>query len=212
MDTYLLRQAVEAPVPPRVGATGAPFPVTGELSDGVLTVRPLGPDDWEVVRDEHNNEESLRWDFVGRALTDGDARRHAAEAPREWRTGRAARFVLVDVDSGERAGVIGVTRMGPPGTGLVGYGVLPAFRGRGFTTRALRLVSRWAFEDAGLARLELGHKVGNVASGKAAAKAGFRAEGRLSGRLPNPDGTRSDEIYYSLTRDTAPATHPEPTD
>jgi RimJ/RimL family protein N-acetyltransferase len=108
---------------------------------------------------------------------------------------------MVDVASGEGAGVIGVLRMGPPGTGLVGYGVLPAFRGRGFTTRALRLVSSWAFREAGLARLELGHKVGNVASGKAAAKAGFRMEGQLSARLPNPDGTRSDEVYYSLVPD-----------
>ena len=90
--------------------------------------------------------------------------------------------------------------MGPPGTGLIGYGVLPAFCGRGFATRALRLVSRWAFEEVGLPRLELGHKVGNIASGKAAERAGFRAEGRLSGRLPNPDGTRSDEVYYSLVR------------
>ena len=95
-------------------------------------------------------------------------------------------------------------RLGPPGTGLVGYGVLPAFRGRGFTTRALRLVSRWAFDEAGLARLELGHKVDNEASGRAAEKAGFRAEGRLSARLPNPDGTWSDEVYYSLVRPSAP--------
>ena len=49
--------------------------------------------------------------------------------------------------------------------------------------------------------VELGHKVDNIASGKAAAKAGFRAEGRLAQRLPNADGTRSDEVYYSLTRD-----------
>jgi RimJ/RimL family protein N-acetyltransferase len=169
----------------------------------VLTVRPCTADDWQVVRDEHNNEESLRWDFQGQRLTDEDARRRAASAVREWRQGRAARFVMVDAATGQRAGVIGVMRMGPPGTGLVGYGVLPDFRGRGFTTRALRLVSRWAFHEAGLARLELGHKVGNEASGRAAAKAGFRAEGRLSGRLPNPDGTRSDEIYYSLTREAS---------
>ena len=204
MDTYLLRRAVDAPVPSGVGSSATPFPATGTLSDGVVAVRPLGPADWEVVRDEHNNDESLRWDFSGHALTDEGARRKAGGAPREWRTGRAARFVIVDAASGQGAGVLGVMRQGPPGTGLVGYGILPGFRGRGFTTRALRLVSRWAFEEAGLARLELGHKVENVASGKAAARAGFRVEGRLSGRLPNPDGTRSDEICYALTKDPEP--------
>ena len=212
MDTYLLRPpagARERPGPP-------PFPETEPLTDGVVTVRPLTAADWEVLRDEHNNEESLRWDFAGEPLTDEDARRKTAAARLEWRRGRAARFVMTDAESGQGAGVIGIMRMGPPGTGLVGYGVLPAFRGRGFTTRALRLVSKWALEDAGLARLELGHKVGNEASGRVAAKAGFRAEGRLSGRLPNPDGTRSDEIYYSLTREAPAATGPaepgEPTE
>ena len=196
MDTYLLRPPADAPTGPRP----SPFPETAPMGDGVVAVRPLTPADWVVVRDEHNNEESLRWDFAGQPLTDEEARRKAASAALEWRRGRAARFVIVDAASGRDAGVIGVLRMGPPGTGLVGYGVLPAFRGRGFTTRALRLVSRWALEETGLARLELGHKVGNEASGRVAAKAGFRAEGRLSGRLPNPDGTWSDEIYYSLTR------------
>ena len=197
MDTYLLRPPADAPTGPRP----SPFPQTEPLTDGVVTLRPMTATDWETVRDEHNNEESLRWDFAGQRLTDDEAHRRAASATLEWRRGRAARFVVVDAASGESAGVIGVLRMGPPGTGLIGYGVLPAFRGRGVTTRALRLVSRWALEETGLARLELGHKVGNEASGRVAAKAGFRAEGRLSGRLPNPDGTRSDEIYYSLTRE-----------
>ncbi|GAA2026607.1 hypothetical protein GCM10009740_15440 [Terrabacter terrae] len=197
LDTYLLRSPGGVPA----GPVPAGFPETGPLTDGVLTVRPVTVADWEVVRDEHNNEESLRWDFSGEPLGDEEARRKTAGAAREWRRGRAARFVMVDAASGAGAGVIGVLRLGPPGTGLVGYGVLPAFRGRGFTTRALRLVSRWAFEEAGLARLELGHKVGNEASGRAAARAGFHAEGRLSGRLPNPDGTWSDEVYYSLTRE-----------
>jgi precorrin-6A synthase (deacetylating) len=196
MDTYLLRPSADMPT----GPGPSPFPQTAPVGDGVVTVRPLTSADWETVRDEHNNEESLRWDFAGRPMTDDEARRRAASAALEWRRGRAARFVIADASTGAAAGVIGVMRMGPPGTGLVGYGVLPAFRGRGFTTRALRLVSRWGLEEAGLARLELGHKVGNEASGRVAAKAGFRAEGRLSGRLPNPDGTRSDEIYYSLTR------------
>ena len=199
-DSYLLRRPEGAPT-----RSGPPaFPATDALTDGVITLRPVTAGDWKVVRDEHNDEESLRWDFEGRRLTDDDARRQSARAALEWRRGRAARFVIVDVASGEGAGVIGVLRMGPPGTGLVGYGVLPAFRGRGFTTRALRLVSAWAFEVAGLARLELGHKVGNVASGKAAARAGFRMEGQLSARLPNPDGTRSDEVYYSLVPDRRP--------
>ena len=203
MDTYLLRHADDAPTPPHAGPRSTAFPTLDPeslLTDGVVTVRPMTAADWQVVLEENNNAESLRWGFDGVVLTESDARHKAAEAPREWRRGRAARFVVVDAETGEGAGVLGIMRMGPPGIGLVGYGVLPDFRGRGFTTRALRLVVDWVFAETSIDRLELGHKADNIASGKAAAKAGFTAEGRLTGRLPNPDGTRSDEIYYSLGR------------
>ncbi len=203
MDTYLLRHPDDAPTPSHVGPALRPFPDPGQwtpLSDGVVSLRPLTPADWPVLLDEHNNEESLRWGFDGDPMTEATARHKAAEAPREWRRGQAARFVIVEGATGEGAGVLMVMRMGPPGVGLVGYGVVPRWRGQGFTTRALRLVAEWAFADTDLERLELGHKVGNVASGKAALRAAFTLEGRLSGRLPNPDGSRSDELAYALTR------------
>ena len=203
MDTYLLRHPEAALTPSHVGPSFAPFPDPEQwapLTDGVVSLRPLTAADWPVVLDEHNNEESLRWGFDGEPLSEAAARHKAAEAPREWRRGRVARFVIVDDATGEDAGVLMVMRMGPPGIGLVGYGVVPGSRGRGFTTRSLGLVAEWAFTHTDLERLELGHKVGNVASGRAAERAGFTVEGRLSGRLPNPDGTRSDELTYALTR------------
>ncbi|HET8987685.1 MAG TPA: precorrin-6A synthase (deacetylating) [Humibacillus sp.] len=206
LDTYLLRQPADAPVRAHAGPTFPPFPdVTAwePLTDGVVTVRPLTADDWRVLLAESNNAESLRWGFDGQPLTEAEARHKAAEAVREWRHGRVVRFVIVDAATGEGAGVLMVIRMGPPGIGVVGYGVVPDFRGRGFSSRALRLVSAWVFAHTDLQRLELGHKVGNVASGRAAERAGFVAEGRLAGRLPNPDGTRSDEITYVLGRPDA---------
>jgi precorrin-6A synthase (deacetylating) len=203
VDTYLLRQPADAPTPTHVGPAFTPFPdvETWEpLTDGVVAVRPMTAADWPVLLAETNNAESLRWGFDGEPLSEAAARQKAAQAPREWRRGRGARFVIVDAASGAGAGLLMVIRMGPPGIGLVGYGVVPDFRGRGFTSRALRLVAEWVFAHTDIERLELGHKPDNVASGKVAERAGFRAEGRLTGRLPNPDGTRSDEIYYSLGR------------
>jgi precorrin-6A synthase (deacetylating) len=202
-DLYILRQPGDVPTPPHAGPTHPPFPdvATWEpLTDGVVKVRPLTPADWPVLLAEANNEESLRWGFDGRPMTEAEARHRTAEAVREWRRGRVARFVIVDAASGEGAGVLMVLRMGPPGVGVVGYGIVPAFRGGGFTSRALTLVCDWVFAHTDIQRLELGHKVGNVASGKAAERAGFTREGVLAGRLPNPDGTRSDEVSYCLLR------------
>jgi RimJ/RimL family protein N-acetyltransferase len=76
--------------------------------------------------------------------------------------------------------------------------VHPHFRGRGLTTRALRLLVPWAFEVADYARLELGAKVGNDASLRSAARAGFAPDGVRARRLRNPDGSFSDEVRYAL--------------
>ncbi|GAA2155582.1 hypothetical protein GCM10009826_16760 [Humibacillus xanthopallidus] len=206
MDTYLLRQPGDAPAPAHAGPSFMAFPDVASwepLTDGVVTVRPLTAADWPVLLAESNNDESLKWGFDGRPLTEAEARHKTAEAVREWRRGRVARFVIADADSGAGAGVLMVIRMGPPGIGVVGYGVVPDFRGRGFTSRALTLVCGWVFAHTDIQRLELGHKVGNVASGKAAERAGFTREGVLVGRLPNPDGTRSDEVSYFLLRPEA---------
>ena len=202
MDTYLLRAPEGTPTPAHAGPAFPAFPDVVSLSDGTLTLRPMTAADWPVVLGEHNNDEQLKWGFSSEPISEADARRVAAQAPRDWRRGRGARFLMVDAATGEGAGLIGVLSLGPPGVALIGYGVLPEFRGRGYTTRALVLVTEWVFAQTAIARLELGHKVDNVASGRAAEKAGFVREGRHAARLVNPDGSRSDEYYWAKVRPT----------
>lgn len=205
LDAYLVRPSTEpagdAGPGSRPGAAKPePWPAVERLSDGVLTLRPMVAGDWPVLLEEHNNEESLRWAFSSAPMTEREARLLAAASWRAWSGGRQARLVMVDEATGRPAGTISLSRMGPPGVGLIGYGVLPGFRGRGFTVRALELLAEWAFRTTSLARLELGHKVGNVASGVVASRAGFVREGVLSGRLPNADGSYSDEVMYGRVR------------
>jgi RimJ/RimL family protein N-acetyltransferase len=60
------------------------------------------------------------------------------------------------------------------------------------------LVVRWAFDVLDMARLELGAKVGNDASLRAAAAAGFEPDGVRRARLRNSDGSFSDELRFAL--------------
>jgi RimJ/RimL family protein N-acetyltransferase len=124
--------------------------------------------------------------------------RALARARLDWLVGPTAPFTMVDVVSGAFAGSLRVRQVGPPNVGGVGYAVHPAFRGRGYTARALRLLAPWAFEHAGFARLELGAKRDNVASQRAAAAAGFEPDGTMAARLRNTDGSFSDEVRYAL--------------
>jgi RimJ/RimL family protein N-acetyltransferase len=184
----------DAPVEPA-------WPSLPELSDGVVTLREAGPADWPVLLAEANNDAALQWGFSAEPMTEATARQRA-----NWvGLGRLispqnALLLICDAASGAGAGILGLRRSGPPGVLAIGYGVVPEFRGRSFTTRALRLLADWTFTQTPTARLELGCKVGNAASSRSAEAAGFSPEGRRSGRLPNPDGSYSDELIFGLTR------------
>jgi len=185
------------------GDSGAPispaFPVLPRegLSDGTLTLRTMLPADAPAIV-EAEDELSVGWSFSGKPPDPDEIRRMAEQAWLTWLTGPAARFAMVDVATGRCAGDIVLRKAGPPQVGGIGYTVHPAFRGRGYTARALRLLAAWAFDTADFARLELGAKVDNVASQKAALSGGFQPDGTRRGRLRNGDGSFGDEARFEL--------------
>jgi RimJ/RimL family protein N-acetyltransferase len=178
-----------APTFPRLPADG--------LTDGVITLRTLRPDD-AVGLDETDDAESVRWSFTGQPRPPQQVAAVATRAGLDWLVGNTARFAIVDVATGAFAGEFNLRQAGPPQIGGVGYGVHPAFRGRGYTSRGLRLLAPWAFEHVDLSRLELGAKSDNRASQRAAANAGFVPDGVRALRMRNADGTFGDEVRFAL--------------
>ncbi len=67
--------------------------------------------------------------------------------------------------------------LGPYQRGLLGYGAFLPSAGQGFMTEGLDEVTRIAFDELGLHRLEADIQPGNRASLRLVQKAGFRREG-----------------------------------
>jgi RimJ/RimL family protein N-acetyltransferase len=90
-------------------------------------------------------------------------------------------------------------------TAKVAYRVVPWERGRGFAREALIALSKWAFGDLGLARLQLEHSEPNVASCRVALGAGYRLEGTARSAYLTTDGVRRDvHIHGRLSTDPKP--------
>ena len=160
------------------------------------TLRPLGPGDVDdTLRAAQPARGGRHLGAAGAAASRDDDRARAAPGPR--RTGWPASGPTSPSGTrrtGAYAGEIGLYYREPPTQqAMIGYSLLPACRGRGFATRAARLVAAWAFEQVGLARLVAGTAPENLGSQRVLERAGFVREGYASGsRLP--DGTRIDDL------------------
>ena len=122
-----------------------------------------------------------------------------------------ARRVWAVVDDGVPVGSIALTHIDPRhGTAWVSYWLASAARGRGLATRALASASEWAFTQAGLFRLELGHRVNNPASCAVATRAGFVTEGIERAKLRYGDERFDVELHGLLRTDPTATVDPLP--
>jgi RimJ/RimL family protein N-acetyltransferase len=171
----------------------------GELTDGVVRLRPLGPADADFLGVLRRLPEVWQTSVPAAPPTDEDVLRRCTRAAAHWLEGTSADLVIADAATGEPAGEIGLFYQEPTtGQGMIGYSMLPAFRGRGWATRAAQLLGLWAFAETTIARLIAGALPTNVGSQRVLEKAGFHREAYLRSRLPGPDGTRTDDVQFVL--------------
>jgi RimJ/RimL family protein N-acetyltransferase len=165
-----------------------------ELRDGDLVLRPWTLDDVPAIIVACNDPEIQHWiPTVPRPYTEEDARAFVqGEVPGIGKE----QFAITE--GGQVVGSIGLGISESSRNGAIGYWCAREARGRGLTTRALRLLSRYALEDLGIERLELITDPDNHASQRVAEKVGFQREGVLRSHLLHPDGRRRDSVMFSL--------------
>jgi len=171
------------------------------LDDGVVALRPWRKDDVSVLPGLIDGDPEIeRWlDLMPSPYSRRDAREWVARATDAWRSGHYLPFAMLDAGTGAVVGGLGFNSIDAENaTGEIGYWLTAAARGRGLTTRALRLVTQWGFDALGLERVQVRAEVENVASCRVAERAGFRREGVIrSARFNARLGRRMDFVLYS---------------
>jgi RimJ/RimL family protein N-acetyltransferase len=174
------------------------------LRDGDLVLRRTRPDDAAAIREIYSEPDTRRWMSWHGPLPDEEEAlatiRRAADA---WAAGTWAVFGVADAASDRLVGGANL-RFADHETAEVSYFLRASARGRGWATRAVLLLARWAFDDLGIQRLELRAHPENEASLRVAERAGFMREGIERASRSWPDGTRFDSVLFSrLPRDVA---------
>jgi RimJ/RimL family protein N-acetyltransferase len=171
------------------------------LTDGVVTLRQwVSADVLTLVESIDGDEEMTRWmDAIPQPYLDAEAQSWIEQASSYWHSGTSAPFAVTDAETGAVLGGVGFGWVGDEGVGEVGYWLRSDARGRGLTTRAVRLISNWSFAELKCQRLQLRADANNFASQRVAEKAGFMREGVLRAVHFNPrEQRRVDFVMFSL--------------
>ena len=170
------------------------------LSDGIVTLRPWKKEDAPAIAAACDDGEIARWmPIIPQPYTERDAVEYVEASTAAWREGTGAAFAFLD-EGGEPLGSIGMRVLERDAAVVeVGYWTAAQARGRGLTTRALKLISRWLLETVGAQRVQLRADVHNLASRRVAEKAGFVPEGVLRSSGCNArQSRRVDYAVYSV--------------
>jgi RimJ/RimL family protein N-acetyltransferase len=171
----------------------------GELTDGVVTLRPLTAQDVDFCAELHAVPDVISTSVPPVPPSRERIVQRCAYAAAHWLAGNRADLVITDAATGAPTGDIGLFYQEPPtAQAMIGYSMLPIWRGRGYPTRAAQLLSLWAFAETSIARLIAGALPSNLGSQRVLEKAGFKREAYLRSRLPGPDGRRTDDVQYAL--------------
>src|SRR4029077_4582225 len=96
----------------------------------------------------------------------------------DWSDGSDATWSALDRDTCSLVGNVSLFAIDADDlVAKIGYRIHPDARGRGVARQMVDAVTRWAFTDRGLMRVQLEPSVPNLASCRVAAAAGFVLEG-----------------------------------
>ena len=152
------------------------------LSDGVVTLRAHRADDIDALIEQCTDPDSIRWTTIPVPYERSDAERFVFErVPQGWHDETSYGWAIEAPDDAGRPRLAGNLDLRRPAGTTDGIGFLlhPWARGRGFTTRAVRLAVEWGFADLGMTVVHWSAYVGNWASRRVAWACGFTMEGTV---------------------------------
>jgi len=170
------------------------------LSDGDIRLEPLTAQHAAAMDALARDQDVDRFTRVPDPVPDAFGARWVERYTRgrDERTNEG--FAIVDSASGDFLGFMGLVNLKlDEQEAEAGYIVASHARGRGVATRALRLLTAWAFDELPLERIELLIDVENSPSEIVAERCGYTREGVLRWTYLKP-GLRSDTIIYSKLR------------
>jgi RimJ/RimL family protein N-acetyltransferase len=109
-------------------------------------------------------------------------------------------YAVLDRHETEVLGGIGLHRRGEPDLLEVGYWLRVGATGHGYATEAAGAMTRIAFDEVGVSRLQIRCDPTNARSAGVPARLGYRHVRTIANETATPDGRPRDTMVWELTR------------
>lgn len=163
-----------APLPPEA----PPFPPSPLRIAGLgLVLRQWTEDDLDAMVEAYDDPEVDRWTPIPSPFTREVAAERLVRATVDQAAGQRICLAVTE-DGGAAVGEVLIFRDTAWATGgEIGYGLNAKYRGNGYASRAVRLMTEYAYETIGLDRLVLRIDHRNAASNAVARATGYVPDG-----------------------------------
>jgi RimJ/RimL family protein N-acetyltransferase len=149
------------------------YEVAPRLTDGTVVLDAFRAEDADSHLAGEDEEQARRFGWFPRRSTLAGVQETIARWHDQWLTqGPTLAFALRLADSEELVGGCEL-RLGDGTTASLSYWTFPGFRRRGLATRAVVVVTGYAFDTLGVTEIEVEIEPDNVASRGVARRAGF---------------------------------------
>ncbi|MGK5741239.1 GNAT family N-acetyltransferase [Micromonospora sp. URMC 103] len=194
-----MRSPLSTPPTIPAGALAAgPQPVLP--AEGDLLLRPWESPDAPVFFAAYRDPAIRHW-HTRQPASEEQVHEWFARYREAWEQETGASWAVTR-DGGEVLGRIALSGLNlDDGVAGCAYWVLPAARGAGVASRALRALSVWALGEAGFHRLQLDHSTRNHASCRVALASGFRLEGTKRSDAVHSDGRHDMHLHARIRGD-----------
>ncbi|HEY0988706.1 MAG TPA: GNAT family protein [Kofleriaceae bacterium] len=171
------------------------------LIDGVVQLDEFVAGDVDAHLANEDDEMARRFGWWPKRSTAHNVRAAFERWAESWASGGSVRaFAVREVATATLVGSCEL-RLEDDQIARASYSIGPHARRRGFASRALGLVTRWAFDCLDIARVELYIEPDNTASRGVARRCGFREEGVLRGRIRIGDSRHDAVLCARLATD-----------
>lgn len=163
-------------------------------------LRPIKVDDAKMYLESHLNKEAKKG-FMSTPKNLVEAKKEIKERLEDEKKG-TQETLAIEVD-GEYAGFVNIHGLTKNDrykhAAIIGYCTHPKYRGKGITTKAVKLVTDYAFKKYHLKRISGMCRTFNKASARVLEKAGYKLEGILK-KNKFKDGKYLDDMLWAKVR------------